>query len=145
MKPFDQDRRTGCRRSQCRRSQCGRSRRRLRVGLLRIALLALALCGAIAPSLAQTPTSENALGSQVQGSFLTNHAVLADGRIHALALQHDGRIVFGGSSQGVAGRIRWGIGRLHPDGSLDEDFDLGFLAGLVNPGQIRALALQHDD
>ena len=66
-------------------------------------------------------------------------------RNNALALQHDGRILLGGSSQTMGGEIRWGIGRLHPDGAIDEDFDLGFLAGLVNPGQIMALALQPDD
>jgi uncharacterized delta-60 repeat protein len=127
MKPFDQDRRAGCRRSRCRgsgyrrsqyrrsqhrQSQCGRSRRRLRVGLLRIALLTLALCGAIAPSLAQTPTSKDGLGSRVQGSLFTNHAVLADGGI-----------LVGGEFLLVDGETTGLIVRLGPDGVLDESFD----------------------
>ena len=65
-------------------------------------------------------------------------------RVLALALQTDGRILVGGAFSQVQGSTRWGIGRLHPDGTLDQDFDLGFLAGLANPGQILAFAVQPD-
>jgi uncharacterized delta-60 repeat protein len=68
----------------------------------------------------------------------------ASARVRALAVQSDGKILVGGSYSNFQGLTRWSIGRLHPDGSLDHDFDLGFLAGLVTPGQILAFAQQPD-
>jgi uncharacterized delta-60 repeat protein len=61
----------------------------------------------------------------------------ADGVIHALAVQSDGRILVGGSFRTLGGQPRRSLGRLHPDGSLDLGFDPG-VNGTVNAIQIQA-------
>jgi uncharacterized delta-60 repeat protein len=69
-----------------------------------------------------------------------------DGRITALAVQADGRVLMGGDFQRVSGFIRKQIARLLPDGSLDPTFDPGagpiplHPAGPLPP--IHALVLQ---
>ena len=67
----------------------------------------------------------------------------ANGCVAALALQKDGKILVGGNftalgGGGTGGTARSYIGRLHPDGSLDSDYDPGANA------QIWALAIQAD-
>jgi uncharacterized delta-60 repeat protein len=47
----------------------------------------------------------------------------ADGAIHSLALQMDGRILAGGEFRTMDGRPRRIIARLNPDGSLDQNFN----------------------
>lgn len=46
------------------------------------------------------------------------------GEVNDFVLQPDGRIVIGGRFETVSGRRRRNIARLHPDGSLDESFDV---------------------
>lgn len=46
----------------------------------------------------------------------------ADGPVHALALQSDGRVLLGGGFAQVRGQVRPGLARLRADGSLDEAF-----------------------
>lgn len=48
----------------------------------------------------------------------------ADGSIEAVAIQLDGRILIGGSFNTVNGKERRGFTRLHPDGAVDEMFEL---------------------
>lgn len=45
--------------------------------------------------------------------------------VGTLAVQADGRILVGGGFFDFCGQIRHGLGRLHPDGSLDEAYDPG--------------------
>ena len=72
----------------------------------------------------------------VDGSF--NPGPSGRGGVLALAVQPDGGIVVGGSFTGLGGASRTNLGRLHADGSVDNDFNPG--AG----GQVNALALQAD-
>ncbi len=44
------------------------------------------------------------------------------GKVHALALQADGRILLGGDFTSLNGDLRVNLGRLHPDGTLDSEF-----------------------
>lgn len=46
-----------------------------------------------------------------------------DGIVYTTALQEDGKILIGGFFDSVQGVARSHLARLHPDGSLDEDFD----------------------
>ncbi len=66
----------------------------------------------------------------------------ADGGIKSLAVQADGRILVGGDFITLGGRPRSRIGRLHPDGTLDEGFDVG-VGGGARP-QVYSLATQAD-
>jgi uncharacterized delta-60 repeat protein len=61
--------------------------------------------------------------------------------VRAIALQPDGKILIGGSFTSYNGIARWGIARLHPDGSLDTSFDPG--TGATQP-IVRAIAVQPD-
>src|SRR5437867_7032111 len=64
-----------------------------------------------------------------------------DGRVYALALQADGKILLGGHFGMLDGQSRYFIGRLNADGTLDSSFNPG-------PGgfgyDVYALALQTD-
>ncbi len=64
----------------------------------------------------------------------------ADGTIHALALQPDGKIVIAGAFDFYAGSLRPGITRLDEDGSRDTGFGTG--TGVIGP--VLSLALQTD-
>jgi len=62
----------------------------------------------------------------------------AGAEVNSLAVQADGRILVGGTFNELNGKRREYIGRLHPDGTLDEDF---------NPGAdlwIKCVAVQAD-
>lgn len=62
--------------------------------------------------------------------------------VSALALQADGRILVGGQSwTKLGGEPRHNIGRLHPDGSVDLEFDP---ASPSSPTHIRAIAVDSD-
>jgi uncharacterized delta-60 repeat protein len=88
--------------------------------------------------------------SNVQGSVTSPPAMLfvipppldasfsasTDGRVYSIAVQPDGKIVVGGDFTSLAGKMRYGIGRLNPDSSVDESFN-----PIVN-GTIYSLALQ---
>src|SRR4030095_9210309 len=59
--------------------------------------------------------------------------------VSALVTQRDGRILVGGNLSTLGGQTRQSLGRLHPDGSVDMDF---------NPGSdviMNTLAVQADD
>ncbi|MBV6405101.1 MAG: hypothetical protein GFGODING_01867 [Flavobacteriales bacterium] len=64
----------------------------------------------------------------------------ADGTVHCIALQSDGRILIGGSFTSYAGTPRNRIARLNADGSLDATFDPG--SGFDNT--VYGLAIQPD-
>ncbi len=67
-----------------------------------------------------------------------------DGRVHAVALQPDGKIVIGGEFTHVGSADRARIARLNSDGSLDTSFDPGSgVTGSVSPG-VYTLVLQKD-
>jgi uncharacterized delta-60 repeat protein len=57
-------------------------------------------------------------GAGVSGGYVSN-------RIHAVAVQADGRVLIGGTFTAVNGVSRNRIARLHTDGRLDETFDSG--------------------
>ncbi|MCB1127696.1 MAG: immunoglobulin domain-containing protein, partial [Verrucomicrobiae bacterium] len=65
-----------------------------------------------------------------------------DGVIWTLVLQPDGKIVVGGGFSTLAGSPRDNVGRLNPDGTLDEPFnpDVGNYPGSI----VHTLALQPD-
>jgi len=60
-------------------------------------------------------------------------------RVETLVVQADGRILVGGYFSRLAGQPRSNLGRLHPDGTVDESLNVGD----VN-SQVSALALQED-
>ncbi len=65
----------------------------------------------------------------------------ADGSVHTLALQSDGKMLIGGSFTSYDGVSRNRIARLNTDGSLDTSFDPGSGA---NNHYVQSLALQPD-
>ncbi len=68
------------------------------------------------------------------------------GRVHALTLQADGKILVGGFFTSYNGTARNWIARLHTDGSLDTSFDPGTgFSGSGSLSSVRSLALQADD
>ncbi|MCI0537396.1 MAG: hypothetical protein L0Z50_19450 [Verrucomicrobiales bacterium] len=66
-----------------------------------------------------------------------------DGRVTALALQSDGKIVIVGEFSRVDGMVRRNFARLNADGSVDPSFDPG--PGIIGSKSIYALAIQRDD
>jgi len=64
----------------------------------------------------------------------------ANGRVRALAVQSDGRIVIGGNFTSVSTTNRNHVARVNADGSLDSSFDPGAGAN----GEVWSLALQPD-
>ncbi|TVR55715.1 MAG: hypothetical protein EA425_00470 [Puniceicoccaceae bacterium] len=69
------------------------------------------------------------------------HRSTLDGAIDAMALGDDDSIYVGGNFSTLQGNVRNGIARLHPDGSLDTEYDPG--AGIIM-SNIRSLVLQPD-
>ncbi|HEY0606273.1 MAG TPA: hypothetical protein VGD58_25345 [Herpetosiphonaceae bacterium] len=65
-------------------------------------------------------------------------ANVADGEVHAIAVQPDGKILIGGPFTSVNGSNRFRIARLNSDGSLDTNF----FAGAGN--SVEAITLQPD-
>lgn len=61
----------------------------------------------------------------------------ADGDVHSVVVQEDGRIVLGGAFQRVHGIARAGIARLLADGSLDQTFDPGAALSEMPSNSIR--------
>jgi uncharacterized delta-60 repeat protein len=61
--------------------------------------------------------------------------------VRSLAIQPNGRILVGGQFTSVNGKSRNFIARLHPDGSLDQTFQLGF-SGANNV--VESVAVQRD-
>lgn len=80
----------------------------------------------------------NADGS-LDSSFL-NGLAGANGTVHAVALQPDGKVLIGGEFTQVNGTPRGYVARLSADGSLDTTFDPGTGADY----QARAVAVQAD-
>jgi uncharacterized delta-60 repeat protein len=79
----------------------------------------------------------NADGS-LDGSF--NPGTGANGSVHAVALQPDGKALIGGDFTTINGTSRNHIARLNADGSLDGSFNPGTGAD----GVVRSIALQSD-
>jgi uncharacterized delta-60 repeat protein len=99
---------------------------------LRILLLALVALLAMA-------LQSGAPGASAQGGWAVDaFAPAPDSTVYALAVQPDGQILVGGDFAVLGGQPRTSIGRLHPDGSLDEFFAPEAL------GRIYALAVQPD-
>ena len=74
----------------------------------------------------------------LDGSFQAD-GTGADGEVHAIVLQPDGKILIGGAFRNVAGVTRPGIARLNGDGTLDRAFGSAGTNGAVD-----AVALQPD-
>jgi uncharacterized delta-60 repeat protein len=64
----------------------------------------------------------------------------ADGAVRTLALQSDGKTIFGGEFQTVAGAVAAGLARLNANGSLDASFSQTVTAN----GKVSAVALRGD-
>jgi uncharacterized delta-60 repeat protein len=62
--------------------------------------------------------------------------------VTAIALQTDGKILVGGDFTAVNGQPRTNLARLHPDGTLDADFEAN--VGGVATAAVSALAIQAD-
>jgi len=60
------------------------------------------------------------------------------GVVYSMVLQTDGKILVGGIFNDFGGQPRTNLARLHPDGSLDESFNI------AAPGVVDGLALQPD-
>lgn len=67
----------------------------------------------------------------------------ANGPVHALAVQTDGKILVGGAFTEFGGQPRRGLARLLPDGALDTAFPT-VPPPLVSVMEVEALALQQD-
>lgn len=67
----------------------------------------------------------NANGSLDSSFLLPSSTMGADGQIHALAIQSDGRIIVGGFFSHFNGVVQNRITRLNYDGSLDSTFNAG--------------------
>jgi uncharacterized delta-60 repeat protein len=79
------------------------------------------------------------------GTRDTTFNASADGTVHALAAQVDGKIVAGGSFSQLNGQSRRCLGRLHADGRLDSAFpDPGILFSPAAGAAVRSLAIQPD-
>jgi uncharacterized delta-60 repeat protein len=62
-----------------------------------------------------------ALGQSAEDGFGCD----ADGPVHAIAVQADGKILVGGAFTNVGGMVRSNIARLHVDGRVDTSFNPG--------------------
>ncbi len=82
----------------------------------------------------------NADGSAVDPVF--NPGIGPNARVHALALQPDGKILIAGEFTAVAGVGRHHLARLNADGSLDPTFNAA--AGPNDGATVYALAVQSD-
>jgi uncharacterized delta-60 repeat protein len=78
----------------------------------------------------------------VDSSF-QNGAIPFSGRIDAIAVQNDDRVVIGGFFTNVHGSRKTGIARLHADGTLDSSFQTE-LSPWRNFAAIRRMAFQAD-
>jgi uncharacterized delta-60 repeat protein len=63
--------------------------------------------------------------------------------VYSLVVQADGKILVGGTFTTLAGTNRLNVGRLNPDGTLDEGFD-PTAGGLYPPPNVTAMAVQPD-
>jgi uncharacterized delta-60 repeat protein len=85
--------------------------------------------GKVDPSFRSNPGWEGAMPSYGAGS----------GEVRSIALQSDGKIVTASSLSNYNGVARFGLARLHPDGSLDDSFrpatqsSVGFFRVAVQP------------
>jgi len=86
-------------------------------------------------------TAGNIARLNVDGSFDTNFnaSLSADNTVRSIAIQSDGRVLFGGDFANVNGVLKPHLARLNSDGSLDTNF-----AAAVN-GTVNAIAVQTDD
>ena len=66
----------------------------------------------------------------------------ANGRVLAVVVQQDGKILVGGEFTEIHGAVRRGIARLNADGSLDESFGKGMYG--AHGGSVQALLVQDD-
>jgi len=63
----------------------------------------------------------------------------ANGGVNTIALLADGKILIGGNFERYNGKPAGNIARLHPDGSLDESFNVG---NIGSSGEIYAITIQ---
>src|SRR6476661_9722 len=85
----------------------------------------------------------SALGQGAADEFNPN----ADGPIHAIAIQPDGKILIGGDFTSAGGANRLSLARLNPDGSMDSTFNPGAGVGgdkVTSFARVWALAVQPD-
>ena len=66
------------------------------------------------------------------------------GIVRSLLVQPDGKIVVGGEFQSLGDLPRRNLGRLNPDGSIDQNFDPGASYSYGQRSQVRCIALQPD-
>src|SRR5262245_28315265 len=78
--------------------------------------------------------AHHARGQNVEDGFDPN----VNGRVRAVAIQPDGKVIIGGEFSAVGGTPRSHIARVNVDGSLDTTFDPGA------DGPVASLAVQAD-
>jgi len=67
-----------------------------------------------------------------------------DLNISSLAVQPDGKVLVGGYLATVGTNVNFGIARLHPDGSLDTNFNAGLFSEFTYDTLIYSIAVQPD-
>jgi uncharacterized delta-60 repeat protein len=82
--------------------------------------------------------SFNIPAGSVETDFATGTG--ADGAVHAIALNPDGKFYLGGDFNRVNHQVRTRLARLNPDGTVDPDFGLEYA---IN-GPVRAIDIQDD-
>ena len=78
------------------------------------------------------------IDGSLDGTF--NPGTGADGIVHTIAVQSDGKILIGGAFTSYNGTSRNRVARLNADGSLDNSFNLGAGAN----GMVHTIAVQSD-
>jgi uncharacterized delta-60 repeat protein len=84
----------------------------------------------------------NADGS-VDTNFNANLGIGPDAPVHSIAIQSDGRVLFGGDFLNYNGVALNHVGRLNPDGTLDTNFAASL--GVGASGSVLGVALQPDN
>ncbi len=80
---------------------------------------------------------------ELDPTFQAAPAVGANGPIHCIAVQGDGKIVVGGDFTAINGQARTRLARLNADGSVESDTTFRSANGITN-GPVFSLALQPD-
>lgn len=99
--------------------------------------------GALSPGIVRL----NEDGSNDDGFLVNNGSGISNEGLQ-VGLQSDDKIIISGYFDGYNGLFRKGIARLNPDGSLDENFNLGWLDDIqffINYFGIYQLIVQPDD
>lgn len=83
----------------------------------------LLVCGPFSEVDGHTVAKNQLIRLDAKGQFVSSSPALAlNGKVYALARQHDGKILVGGELYGLGGKGLKNIARLNPDATLDDSF-----------------------